>query len=168
MLPMIYAALQRDTLSEDSPFAVRTKRDANGLPRLEMRIYNGTGGALTANACYQLNFDGDEESNPRLAAVASGTVNTQYLVVATEAAANAAWTWGVVWGYYEILVDGNTDVAKDDYLKCTEATPGPTALIKDGTSRSANTVAIATAAQQTNSPVSTLCFILGERMTVGL
>jgi hypothetical protein len=170
MIPVLFhQAIQRDTLTENSPWDVRTKRDSNGLPRMEMKVYNGTGGSLVAKQWYEIRYDGDEETNPRLAAVASGAatgLTNKYVCVATEAAADTAWTWVVIWGYYDAFVEGTTDVAKDDYLKF-DTSVETEAPIKDGTTPTRLSVAIACEAQATAGVATdALVFILGERVGV--
>lgn len=171
MISHIVGALanRRDLFSEDHPFAIRTVRDdtVSGLCRMELRAYNNTGAALTKNNWYQIKFDGDEETNPNIAAIVSGTANIQVVCVATEAAASATWTWVVVWGYYSPFVEGTTDVAKDDFLKF-DTSVSTVAPIKDGTAQTANSVAIACEAQTTaGNATAARVFILGERVTVG-
>lgn len=162
-------ANRRDSFSEDHPFAVRKVADdtVSGLVRWEARVYNGTGTALTKNNWYEIRFDGDEETNPTLAAVASGSAGVvKYVCVATEAAAASAWTWVVIAGYYSPFVEGTTDVAKDDYLKF-DSSVSTVAPIKDGSTPSTSSVAIACEPQTTaGNTTAARVFILGERIAV--
>ncbi len=138
------------------------------LPQQVIRLYNATGVALTVGAPYVYRVDGDEETNPKAitpAASTTGTVSLEYVVIATEATAAAAFGWFAIHGYANVLVDGNTDVAKDDFLELLgAATPG--SLLKDGTAQTANSVAIACVAQAANSAVLTRCWLLGDRVTL--
>jgi len=159
---------QRDQFSLDWPYKSETKRDVSGCAYRTLRVYNGTGGALTQYAMYTLSFDGDEETNPKLIANVSGAstgLYYAYRVVATEAAAAAAYTDVVVWGWYTCLVEGTTDVAKDDFLKI-DTSVSTTAPIKDGTTKTTGSVAIAAEAQATNSAVAARVFLLGERAVI--
>lgn len=169
-----HLGVQRDTLSLDSPFASRWQRDTDGLPRLELRVYNGTGGTLTKNAWYEIAFDGDEETNPKLVAIASGatsgtaTGQVKYVAVATEAAVTTAWTWVVVFGYYSPFVEGATDVAKDDYLKF-DTSVSVVCPIKDAAARTTASVAIACEAQTTaGNSTAAKVFILGEKVLIAV
>jgi hypothetical protein len=154
----------RDDLANDSPGRVRWVHDANGCHTKLVRLYNGTGSALTQYAVYMLNYDGDEETNPKVIACATSTP-IRWLVVAQEATAAASWGWFACFGYTECLVEGTTDVAKDDFLKLTSGTSA-TAFIKDGTTITAASFAIATEAQADNSAVATRVFLLGDKATV--
>lgn len=174
MTPLLVAlATRRDLFSEDSPFAVRMVTEAvSGLPRLDMRVYNGTGGTLTVNNWYEITFDGDEETNPKIVAIASGAASgvangvVKYVCVATEAAASATWTWVTFWGYCSPFVEGATDVAKDDYLKFLTST-SVVAPVKDGTPRTVDSVAIACEAQTTAGNTTTAkVFLLGDRVQI--
>lgn len=172
MIPAIDSHLgyQRDTLSEDFPFGVRYMRDAdNGLPRREIRAYRASGDDTVAKEWYELRYDGDEENNPTIADIASGAATgivNKYVCVATEAVASGNWTWVVDWGYYTAFVEGTTDVAKDDYLKF-DTSVETEAPIKDGTTPTRNSVAIAREAQAT-AGITSECdvFILGERVAI--
>ena len=164
--PRIASAI--DTLSNDFPFQTETRNNSDGTLYKVVRAYNGTGSAATANACYVLRYDGDEETNPSIVAASTsvtGTTAINYVVVATDAIAAASFGWYAIHGVYDVLVEGTTDVAKDDYLELVQSTSA-TALVKDGTSLTINSVAIACAAQAANSAVATRCFLFGERITL--
>lgn len=154
------------TLANDAPGAIRYFEyvDSNGVnthePQIRVRLYNATGGACVVGASYMVSYDGDEESNPSVIACAAVTPPV-WVVFATEATPAASWGWFIIAGYADILVEGTTDVAKDDFLESTPATSA-TALIKDGTSKTTGSVAIACAAQAANSAVLTKCYIIGE------
>lgn len=105
-----------------------------------------------------LTYDGDEETNPTAGAIATQTGYTQFVVFPTIAGADD-FQWCQVRGDAYVLVDGTTDVAKDDFLEVINAT---TSLVKDATSRSVNSVAIAQEARTTNSAGLTYVFLLGE------
>lgn len=139
------------------------------LPQCVIRAYNGTGSALTAGRPYILTFDGDEETNPSVAvatASMTGEVTSgsalRRVVVALKATANATWDWFAIQGYVNCLVEGTTNVAKDDYLELVPASTA-TALQKDAALGNTS-VAIACAAQEDNSEVLCRVFLLGERV----
>lgn len=108
-------------------------------------------------------FDGDEEYCPKAVAAATSSVY-QHVVVATEdQGATAGFQWCVIEGECQALVDGTTDVAKDDFLEVLNTADGFT---KDATTRSTNSAAIARAAQATDSDVLTYVYLTGERVLV--
>jgi hypothetical protein len=164
-------AAPRDALSLDHPGEIRERFDSNNLRRVEMRLYNAAA-TTVLGGWYELAFDGDEETNPKVITIASGAASgavtgaIQYAVVATEVVATGNWSWFVVQGNYSALVEGTTDVAKDDYLKFATGT-STTAPIKDSsTVRSTTSVAIARAAQTANSAVLTDVYIFGVPIAV--
>ncbi len=109
-----------------------------------------------------LAYDGDEETNPKTAAPATNTAFEAFVVFPTAAGADA-FQWCQLRGDAEVLVDGTTDVAKDDYLEVINA---GTALIKDATSRGVGSVAIAQEALTTNAATLTNVYLLGEAVQV--
>lgn len=116
----------------------------------------------TKGQLYTLTYDGDEATNPTGSANATSTVY-QYLVVATKTSTTAGFQWAQYKGDCDFaLVDGTTDVAKDDFLEVINA---GTAMIKDATSRSALSVAIAREAQTANAATATLVYLIGDRVT---
>lgn len=127
--------------------------------QLQVFLYNATGGALTQYATYMVDYDGDEETNPKVIAAATATPPRD-IVVAQEATATASWGWFACVGYTQCGVEGTTDVAKDDYLKLTSGTSA-VAFIKDGSSYTTSSHAIATEAQTTNSVVNIKVYLLG-------
>lgn len=158
------AAIDTDTAAGVVPGAERIVKyvDSSGNVsgyQKQVLLYNATGGACVAGAVYMVNYDGDEETNPSVIAEVAGTANRE-MVVATAATASTAWGWFVYAGYVDAMVEGTTDVAKDDYLKIVEATDAD-AFIKDGTTLTADSFAIACAAQAANSAVLTKVFLLG-------
>lgn len=155
---------QRDTLSTDSPCTTRIVRDATtGLPRREVRLYNAVGSALVAGRPYVVRYDGDEETNPNVITPVSGTLQVDRVVIAMEAVATTSWGWFCIEGYCNALVEGTTDVAKDDFLKIKVGTTA-VGVIKDGTALTDRSVGISTAAQAADAVVSTLIFLIGERV----
>jgi hypothetical protein len=161
MFPLL-GALQRDSLSEDTPGAVRVVRNSDGTYQSQIRLYNGTGGAMVAGRVYVLSYDGDEETNPKCGTPATLAIY-QHVVVAINATASATWDWFAIQGYVDALVEGTTDVAKDDFLEVLNT---ETSFKKDGAAKTVNSPAIACAAQAADSSVLTRVYLFGERILV--
>lgn len=107
---------------------------------------------------YVVTHDGDEETCPKLVTAATLAVYQEYAVVINDQGASAGFAWVQTKGHANVLVEGTTDVAKDDYLELLNAEKSAK---KDATSRSVNSFAIACAAQAANSAVLTECELLG-------
>lgn len=107
---------------------------------------------------YVVTHDGDEETCPKLVAAATLAVYQEYAVVLEDQGATAGFAWVQVKGKASVLVEGTTDVAKDDYL---EVLTTEKSAKKDAVTRSVNSFAIACAAQIANSAVLTDCILLG-------
>jgi hypothetical protein len=157
-------SLPTETTSEKALGQIRM-RETSGLPRWEILAYNGTGGALVANACYVLSYDGDEETNPKIITAAAVASVRRLLCVATAATADTAIDWVVIEGYYSVRCDGTTNIAKDDFLKLAPGTDAD-ALIKDGTSLTEASVAIAREAFETDANGNAACYILGREAVI--
>lgn len=106
--------------------------------------------------------DGDEETNPKTADVATLAVY-QKIGVVLEAATAAGWAWVQTKGYCKALVNGTTDVAKDDYLEVLNTA---VSAVKDATARSVNSVAIACESQTTDAATLTDVYLIGDRVIV--
>jgi hypothetical protein len=160
----------RDTSTLDHPGLLRDRFNAANERRVEMRVYNNAATTVVGR-WYELAFDGDASGNPQIVTMASGATSgtatgvCKYVGVATEAVATGNWTWIVVQGYTDALVEGTTDVAKDDYLKILTST-STVAPVKDGTARTVGSCAIARAAQAADSAVSTAVYILGTALQI--
>lgn len=126
-------------------------------------IYAYCAAAETRGKVRVITFDGDEETNPTAAAPATETTVYQTVGVATVSTTAAGFLWYQIKGDCEALVEGTTDVAKDDFL---EVLNGETSFKKDGTSRTVNSVAIAREAQASNSSVLTDVYLLGDRVNI--
>lgn len=136
--------------------------NSDGTPYWLARVYNGTGGALTANRPYMLTFSGASTTapNPRVTALAAAAGVPTQVVIAHEAIADASWGWVCFQGYHDCGIEGTTDVAAGDFLKI-DAAVSTTGLIKDATSRSSASCAIACEAQASNSVVDKRVFLIG-------
>lgn len=157
----------QDTLSGDNPLGAewREYSPTTKLRCLAIRLYNATGGAMVKGRVYKLAFDGDEETNPSAVAVVTLASVYQNVVVALEDVAATSWGWFAFQGYCDAFVEGTTDVAKDDFLTCNDATDDD-AFIGDTTTRTVNSMAIACAAQAANSAVLTQVYLFGDRAII--
>jgi hypothetical protein len=107
---------------------------------------------------YVVTHDGDEETTPKLVTAATLAVYQEYAVVLADQGAAAGYAWVQLKGHAYMLVEGTTDVAKDDYLELLNTEKSAK---KDATTRSTNSFAIACAAQAANSAVLTEVELLG-------
>lgn len=119
--------------------------------------------AETVGKVRVITFDGDEATNPTAAAPATSTSVYQIVGVATKTTTAAGFLWYQIKGDAEALVEGTTDVAKDDFLEVLNT---ETSFKKDATSRSTNSVAIAQEAQASDASVLTNVYLLGERLFI--
>lgn len=108
-------------------------------------------------------FDGDEETNPKAVEAATATFQQKVVVASEDQGSTAGFQWCAVEGEIQALVDGTTDVAKDDFLEVINGADG---LTKDGTSRTTVSVAIAREAQATNADTLTNVYLIGEGNTI--
>lgn len=138
----------------------RTVKLSDGVISHQVQLYNATGGVLSAGGFYLVNYGGTTATapNPRVTAPATQAAARLYVVSAT-ALADVSWGWFTYLGYCDALVEGTTDVTAADFLKLVNA---QVYCVKDATTRSTATVAIALAAQAANSAVSSRVFLLGE------
>lgn len=109
-----------------------------------------------------LAFDGDEETNPKDAAPATSTTVYQQVIFPTDTGAND-FQWCQYKGDAYVLVDGTSDVAKDDFLEVLNA---GTALVVDASSKGTGSIAIAQEARTTNSAGLTYVYLIGDRVFV--
>ena len=103
-------------------------------------------------------FDGDEATNPNAVAPATSSVPKQTVVATEDQGTTAGFQFCVTKGYCDMLVNGTSAVAKDDYL---EVINGADNAIKDGTSQTVNSFAIACEAQTATSDTLTEVYVLG-------
>jgi hypothetical protein len=155
----------RDTIGSNTPGKMSYSEYVSsagvntGEPQYRKRVFNNTGGALVTGAVYMVAY-GAAGKNPQIIACAAVTANC-YVCVATEAAADQTWTDVVMEGVVDAMVEGTTDVAAADFLKIVAATDAD-AFIKDGTTKTTDSFAIALAAQAANSAVLTKVWLTGE------
>lgn len=108
-------------------------------------------------------YDGDEEVMVKGVAAATAAFYQEIAVTPRLAGAAAEFMWCQTKGIAKMLVDGTTDVAKDDYLEVLNTA---TSAVKDGAARTVNAFAIACEAQATNSAVLTTVQLLGDRVII--
>lgn len=169
-----------DTLSEAHPGETRwiankgtdqsghtNTENIDGTYQQQIYLYNNTAAVTVAGNWYRVVFDGDEETDPQIKAIGAGAdAAYRLVVVAPKIYAAATWGWYSCAGICDAMVEGTTDVAKDDYLKFDVDTVSVTAPIKDGTDETDRSVAIATIAQAANSEVLVRVRLLGKRAVV--
>lgn len=107
--------------------------------------------------------DGDEEIMIKGVVAATASVYQEIAVTPRLARAAAEFMWCQVRGITKMLVEGTTDVAKDDYLEVLNT---ETSAKKDATTRSVNSIAIACEAQASNSAVLTTVQLLGDPVII--
>lgn len=107
---------------------------------------------------YVVTYDGDEETNPKLVTAATLAVYQEYAVILADQGTIAGFAWVQTKGHTYALVEGTTDVAKDDFLKVTNTLKY---CVKDATTRSTGSFAISCAAQTANSSVLTEVELIG-------
>lgn len=145
-----------------------TRYTSDNMPYQVAKVYNGTGSALVANRPYLVTYAGSSVTveNPRVTALAA-VAGPYQVVIAEEAIPNGEWGWVCFQGYHDCGVEGTTDVAAGDFLKVAAGT-STSGLVKDGTSRTVESVAIACAAQASNAVVDKRVFLLGDLANNGL
>jgi len=125
-------------------------------------VYAYIAASVAKGTPYILTFDGDEATNPKGAAPATLAVY-QLVIIVPELTAAAGFFWCQYKGDAEVLCDGTTDIAKDDFLELLNA---ETALVKDATTRSTNSVAIAQEAYTDAADALTNVYLLGDRVII--
>lgn len=160
-------------LGVDSDLAWRTRvrYDDYGRWRVELRVQNTTGGALTAYKPYMIVASATAGGasagvcRPVLIACASSAASAnvfRQIGLATEATADDGYTWAQVAGYCTGLVDGTTDVASGDTLKITEAAPAAVLIEdQDDNTFTQNTVAVALEEYNDTADTAKSVFMLG-------
>lgn len=125
-------------------------------------LYAYVPASAAKGAQYVVTYDGDEETCPKLVAAATLAVY-QEIAVVLALQGDAGFAWVQVKGKCEMLVEGTTDVAKDDFLELLNT---ETSAKKDATTRSVNSFAIACEAQTSATPTLTDVILIGERVIV--
>lgn len=163
MVPPQTRALQ---LPRHESLKAETRYNDDNTPYQVVRLYNA-GSALTANRPYLVTFAGTAVTteNPRVTALADTGDTPACVVVAMEAVGATSWGWFAFQGYVECGVEGTTDVAAGDFL-LVSAGVSTTGLVKDATTRSKRSCAIAMEAQASNAVVTTRVYLLGDLFSV--
>lgn len=143
--------------------------DGTGLQGARKRVGNKeflyalVPASAVVGAQYVVSYDGDEETCPALTTAATLAVYQEVAVVLATQGATAGFQWVQVAGKCQMLVEGTTDVAKDDFLELLNT---ETSAKKDATTRSVNSFAIACAAQTSATPTLTDVILLGGRVII--
>jgi hypothetical protein len=139
-----------------------TRYNSDNTPFQLVKLYNGTGGALVANRPYLITFAGTSTTvqNPQVTALAAQAGVQNHVVIAHEAVGIGEWGFFCYQGYHDCGIEGTTDVAAGDYLLVSDGV-STTGLVKDGTSRTQQSCAIACEAQATNSVVDKRVYLFG-------
>lgn len=129
--------------------------------RTEIWLYNAIGSVLVPGAVYLLAYDGDGDTNPKLAACAALAVY-QEVVVVVNATPIGAWDWFAFEGYVEASCNGATALTKDDYLKVVAGTDAD-AFVDNTTARTVNSHAIYSDDEgQPSSTANRLVYLFGK------
>lgn len=116
-----------------------------------------------AGAPMVVTYDGDEEVMVKGVVPATLAVYQEIAICPRLIGSVAEFAWGQVRGVCDVLVNGNADIAKDDYL---EVINGADNLVYDSTVRSVNSVAIATVAYTVDADVLKSVQLLGDKVIV--
>lgn len=108
-------------------------------------------------------YDGDEATLVKGVAPATSSVYQEIAIVPRLIGSAAEDVWCQTRGICEALLDGTTDIAKDDYLEVLNT---DTALSKDATTRSVYSVAIATEAYTDTPDALYTVMLLGDRVQI--
>jgi len=108
-------------------------------------------------------YDGDEEIMVKGVAPATLAVYQEIAICPKLIGSSAEFAWGQVRGIVQALVNGASDIAKDNYL---EVVNGADNLIIDSTVRSTNSVAIACEAYTDSTDALKTVQMLGDRVIV--
>ena len=154
------------------PLKIRVSEylDSNGAQaghRLQVFLYNATGAATVDGQVCMVAYDGDEETNPSCIASATTAVQRDF-VVSDGIIAVTSWGWWTVNGYANVLVEGTTDLTKDDYIQAVTAAAY---AVEDTTSQTADSIGIYCDVDYTTNAVSTgapkKCFLFGGTHLIG-
>ena len=142
-----------------------TTEDVYPLLGNALTLYNGSGGEIAKGQVCLVDFAKDDLKEAKATPLSAAIAFPVLLAVATEVVADTKYGVFQTFGEVDALVEGTTDVAAGNFLK-VDVSVSTTGFIKDGTSRSAASGAIAKAAQADNSEVLTSVFLLGQQCTV--
>lgn len=151
--------LSRDVSVEDGTggLGARKRGGANEYIFLNVPATTAAGTPMVVS------YDGDEASLVKAVAPATLAVYQEIAIVPRLIGAAAENVWCQTRGICEALADGTTDIAKDDFLEVTNA---ETAFTKDASTRSTNSVAIATEAYTATPDALITVMMLGDRAIV--
>ena len=134
--------------------------------RLQVRLYNATGAATVDGQVCMVAYDGDEETNPSCIAAATSSTIYRDFVVSDGVIAVTSWGWWTWCGYANVLVDGTTDLTKDDYIQGVNAV---TYAAEDGTTLTTDGIGIYCDADFTTNSTQAVkkCFLFGRSAFIG-
>ena len=159
-------ARPRNILAGDTPSVVQfVELNSSGECGWQIRLYYPSGSALSIGSVVKIAYTGQSSGDPQCIACVSGSAAYDRVVVAVNATASGNWDWFWIEGICNALVEGTTDVAVGDYLLVDISTAAGS-FSKDGAALTANSAAIAMAAQAANSSVLAKVRLLGERVTI--
>lgn len=163
-----HLAVQRDSTTSDYPCAIRIERNADGLARKEIRLYNAYASAIPVGQPCLVRYDGDAITNPYVisGAAASGTAVSEIVAIPQAAVPASSWAWFAIAGYVSGLVEGTTDVAKDHPLQFCAATVSGLTRSGTGTIPGGDICGWAREAQTTNSAVLVQVYLQGDRCSI--
>jgi len=126
-------------------------------------VYMQVPATTAAGTPLVVTYDGDEEVMVKGVAPATLAVYQDIAIVPVLQGSAAGFQWCQTKGLCKALLDGTTDIAKDDYLELVNA---ETAFIQDSTARSTNSVAIACEAYTSTPDALKTVQMLGDRVIV--
>jgi hypothetical protein len=126
-------------------------------------VYMQFPAATAAGTPMVVTHDGDEEVMVKGVAAATLAVYQEIAICPELVGSSAEFKWGQVRGICQALVNGATDIAKDDYL---EIINGADNFVRDSTARSVNSVAIACEAYADSTDALKTVQLLGDRVIV--
>jgi hypothetical protein len=154
------AILKGDPLTTDQIVAQAGQEVVNGKAKMQ---YLYVPANTEKGEVLMIAYDGDEETNPKAVAVATTAFPVRLAVATEDQGSTAGFQWCVTEGECQALVDGTTDVAKDDFLEVINADDSFT---KDGTARTTVSGAIARVAVTANANTLADVYVIGEQHTI--
>ena len=133
-----------------------------GVNGVGITLFNDQAGALAIGTVVQVIYDPDGTNGLTQGMQAGAPASTAWVTftaIALESVGVDAIGYFQIAGVCDALVEGTTDVAAGDFLEVLNT---EVSFKKDGTSRTANSAAVALAAQAADSAVLTSVLLIGE------
>lgn len=153
-----------DTIARRGVGDIKRLYNSDGTYRDVIALINDTGAATVAGQVCTVGYGASAASGLLAKTVAAVSVDVK-LAVAESAISFGNVGWFCIHGWVDALVEGTTDVTAGDFLKLVAGTT-TIAFIKDGTSRTSDSGAVAMAGQTANSEVSTRVLLFDERCDI--